>query len=132
MPRVAARLALDSITPIYDETSPVPTLTKMGEITDSGLDAFQKLPDNVDTRITAGLPPGLPRSWTFRRDVARWIDRCPTLGSALKRGQSFRRVSARTRRRHMLDMRMLLQAGPLGPCVTTSSCPEGCTALPVL
>jgi len=45
---------LDSITIIYEETSSVPTLTKMGEITPSDLDAFDDLPDNVDMRIEAG------------------------------------------------------------------------------
>ena len=44
---------LDSITIIYEETSSVPTLTKMGEIT-SDVDAFEDLPENVDMRITAG------------------------------------------------------------------------------
>jgi hypothetical protein len=44
----------DSITIIYEETSSVPTLTKMGEITSSNLDAFEDLPENVDMRITAG------------------------------------------------------------------------------
>ena len=44
---------LDSITIIYEETSSVPTLTKMGEIT-SDLAAFEDLPDNVDMRIKAG------------------------------------------------------------------------------
>ena len=43
---------LDSITIIYSETSSVPTLTKMGEIT-SDLAAFENLPDNVDMRIEA-------------------------------------------------------------------------------
>ena len=43
----------DSITIIYEETSSVPTLTKMGEIT-SGLDSFEELPDNVDLRIELG------------------------------------------------------------------------------
>jgi hypothetical protein len=45
---------LDSITIIYEETSSVPTLTKMGEVTSSDLDAFEALPDNVDMRIEAG------------------------------------------------------------------------------
>lgn len=45
---------LDSITIIYEETSSVPTLTKMGEITTTDLDAFEDLPDNVDMRIEAG------------------------------------------------------------------------------
>ena len=44
---------LDSITIIYSETSSVPTLTKMGEVT-SDLTAFEDLPDNVDMRIEAG------------------------------------------------------------------------------
>jgi len=44
---------LDSITIIYEETSSVPTLTKMGEVTSSDLDAFKELPDNVDMRIEA-------------------------------------------------------------------------------
>ncbi|WP_338184412.1 cyclophilin-like fold protein [Jatrophihabitans sp.] len=43
---------LDSITIIYEETSSVPTLTKMGEIT-SDLDVFDDLPDNVKMRIEA-------------------------------------------------------------------------------
>lgn len=43
---------LDSITIIYEETSSVPTLTKMGEIT-SDLNVFEDLPDNVDMRIEA-------------------------------------------------------------------------------
>ncbi|OUE07613.1 hypothetical protein CMsap09_01595 [Clavibacter michiganensis] len=41
---------MDSITIIYEPTSSVPTLTKMGEIT-SDLDAFQDLPDDVEMRI---------------------------------------------------------------------------------
>ena len=45
---------LDSITIIYEETSSVPTLTKMGEITSADLAAFEDLPDNVDMRIEAG------------------------------------------------------------------------------
>jgi hypothetical protein len=44
---------MDSITIIYDDTSSVPTLTKMGEIT-SDLDVFKNLPDNVDMRIELG------------------------------------------------------------------------------
>jgi hypothetical protein len=44
---------LDSITIIYEETSSVPTLTKMGEITSPDLDAFEDLPDNVQMRIEA-------------------------------------------------------------------------------
>ncbi len=44
---------LDSITFIYEETSSVPTLTTMGEITTSDLDAIEDLPDNVDMRIEA-------------------------------------------------------------------------------
>ncbi|KRE78281.1 hypothetical protein ASG71_10270 [Arthrobacter sp. Soil763] len=44
---------LDSITIIYEETSSVPTLTKMGEIT-SDLSVFDNLPDNVDMRIERG------------------------------------------------------------------------------
>jgi hypothetical protein len=43
----------DSITIIYEETSSVPTLTKMGQIT-SGLDAFDQLPDNVDLHVELG------------------------------------------------------------------------------
>lgn len=45
---------LDSITIIYKETGSVPTLTKMGEITSSDLDAFENLPEKVDMRIEAG------------------------------------------------------------------------------
>jgi hypothetical protein len=45
---------LDSITIIYEETSSVPTLTKMGEITSSDLSAFEDLPEKVDMRIEAG------------------------------------------------------------------------------
>jgi hypothetical protein len=41
---------LDSITIIYEETSSVPTLTKMGEIT-SELSVFETLPDDVDMLI---------------------------------------------------------------------------------
>ncbi|MEV8000980.1 cyclophilin-like fold protein [Pseudarthrobacter oxydans] len=41
---------LDSITIIYEETSSVPTLTKMGEIT-SDLSVFESLPNDVDMRI---------------------------------------------------------------------------------
>lgn len=41
---------LDSITIIYEETSSVPTLTKMGEIT-SDLSVFDDLPKNVDMLI---------------------------------------------------------------------------------
>jgi hypothetical protein len=44
---------LDSVTIIYAETSSVPTLTKMGEIT-SDLSVFDNLPDNVDMRIERG------------------------------------------------------------------------------
>ena len=43
---------LDSITIIYSETSSVPTLTKMGEVT-SDLAAFENLPDNLEIRIAA-------------------------------------------------------------------------------
>ena len=45
---------LGSVTIIYEESSSVPTLTKMGEITSSDLDAFEDLPDNLDMRIKAG------------------------------------------------------------------------------
>ncbi len=41
---------MDSITIIYEETSSVPTLTYMGEIT-SDLAVFRSLPDNVDLLI---------------------------------------------------------------------------------
>lgn len=41
---------LDSITIIYEETSSVPTLTLMGEIT-SDLAVFDELPDDVDLLI---------------------------------------------------------------------------------
>ena len=41
---------MDSITIIYEETSSVPTLTEMGEIT-SDLSVFRDLPDNVEMRI---------------------------------------------------------------------------------
>jgi hypothetical protein len=41
---------LDSITIIYEETSSVPTLTKMGEIT-SDLSVFENLPDDVEMTI---------------------------------------------------------------------------------
>lgn len=41
---------MDSITIIYEETSSVPTLTYMGEIT-SDLAVFRDLPDNVDLHI---------------------------------------------------------------------------------
>jgi len=44
---------MDSLTIIYEETSSVPTLTKMGEIT-SDLTAFRDLPDNVEMRIELG------------------------------------------------------------------------------
>jgi hypothetical protein len=44
---------LDSITIIYEETSSVPTLTKMGEIT-SDLSVFENLPDDVEMRIERG------------------------------------------------------------------------------
>ncbi|MBT2555295.1 cyclophilin-like fold protein [Arthrobacter sp. ISL-5] len=44
---------LDSITIIYEETSSVPTLTKMGEIT-SDLSVFADLPNDVDMRIELG------------------------------------------------------------------------------
>ncbi|WP_222272387.1 cyclophilin-like fold protein [Modestobacter marinus] len=43
----------DSITIIYEETSSVPTLTKMGEIT-SDLGVFDDLPDDVDMLIEVG------------------------------------------------------------------------------
>jgi hypothetical protein len=41
---------MDSLTIIYEETSSVPTLTKMGEVT-SDLSMFENLPDNVDMRL---------------------------------------------------------------------------------
>lgn len=41
---------MDSITVIYEETSSVPTLTKMGEVT-SDLSAFRDLADDVDLRV---------------------------------------------------------------------------------
>ena len=41
---------MDSLTVIYEETSSVPTLTKMGEVT-GDLGAFRVLPDEVDLRI---------------------------------------------------------------------------------
>jgi hypothetical protein len=44
---------LDSITIIYEETSSVPTLTEMGEIT-SDLSVFDDLPENVDMTIELG------------------------------------------------------------------------------
>ncbi|WP_243059160.1 cyclophilin-like fold protein [Nocardioides sp. SR21] len=44
---------MDSITVIYEETSSVPTLTKMGEVT-SDLAIFRNLPDNVEMRIELG------------------------------------------------------------------------------
>ena len=44
---------MDSLTIIYEETSSVPTLTKMGEIT-SDLISFRDLPDNVEMRIELG------------------------------------------------------------------------------
>jgi hypothetical protein len=44
---------LDSITIIYEQTSSVPTLTKMGEIT-SDLSVFENLPNDVDMRIELG------------------------------------------------------------------------------
>lgn len=43
---------LDSITIIYEETSSVPTLTKMGAIT-SDLGGLRSLPDNVELRVAA-------------------------------------------------------------------------------
>lgn len=43
----------DSITIIYEETSSVPTLTKMGEVT-SDLSVFEGLPDNTEMRIERG------------------------------------------------------------------------------
>ncbi|MDI9901627.1 cyclophilin-like fold protein [Rhodococcus sp. IEGM 1409] len=43
---------MDSITIIYEATSSVPTLTKMGEIT-SDLNIFESLPDDIDMRIEA-------------------------------------------------------------------------------
>lgn len=44
---------MDSITIIYEETSSVPTLTYMGEIT-SDLSVFRDLPDDVELRIALG------------------------------------------------------------------------------
>ena len=44
---------MDSITIIYEETSSVPTLTKMGEVT-SDLTVFENLPDNIEMRIELG------------------------------------------------------------------------------
>jgi hypothetical protein len=46
---------LDSITIIYEETSSVPTLTKMGEIT-SDLSVFENLPGDVEMRIERANP----------------------------------------------------------------------------
>jgi hypothetical protein len=43
----------DSITIIYEETSSVPTLTEMGEIT-SDLSVFDDLPDEVDMLVELG------------------------------------------------------------------------------
>ena len=43
----------DSITVIYEETSSVPTLTEMGEIT-SDLSVFETLPDEVDMLVELG------------------------------------------------------------------------------
>lgn len=43
----------DSITIIYEETSSVPTLTEMGEIT-SDLSAFEDLPDDADMLVELG------------------------------------------------------------------------------
>ena len=43
----------DSFTIIYEETSSVPTLTKMGEIT-SNLSVFRDLSDNIDITIERG------------------------------------------------------------------------------
>ncbi|WP_422390204.1 cyclophilin-like fold protein [Arthrobacter sp. N1] len=44
---------LDSITIIYEETSSVPTLTEMGEIT-SDLSVFEDLPEDVDMLVELG------------------------------------------------------------------------------
>lgn len=44
---------MDSITVIYEETSSVPTLTKMGEVT-SDLNVFKSLPDDIEMRIELG------------------------------------------------------------------------------
>ena len=44
---------MDSVTIIYEETSSVPTLTKMGEIT-SDLSTFRDLPDNVEMLVELG------------------------------------------------------------------------------
>ncbi|WP_159083588.1 cyclophilin-like fold protein [Nocardioides terrigena] len=44
---------MDSITIIYEETTSVPTLTKMGEVT-SDLAIFRSLPDNIKMRIELG------------------------------------------------------------------------------
>jgi hypothetical protein len=44
---------VDGLTIIYEETSSVPTLSKMGEIT-SDLTAFRDLPDNVEMRVALG------------------------------------------------------------------------------
>jgi hypothetical protein len=44
---------MDSITVIYEETSSVPTLTKMGDVT-SDLSAFRNLPDDVTLRVELG------------------------------------------------------------------------------
>lgn len=44
---------MDSITIIYEETSSVPTLTYMGEIT-SDLSVFENLPDDVDMLVELG------------------------------------------------------------------------------
>jgi hypothetical protein len=41
---------MDSLTIIYEETSSVPTLTKMGEVT-SDLRVFGNLSDDVDMRV---------------------------------------------------------------------------------
>jgi hypothetical protein len=44
---------MDSITVIYEETSSVPTLTKMGEIT-SDVTAFRNLPNDIEMRVELG------------------------------------------------------------------------------
>ncbi|AQU70224.1 hypothetical protein BBN63_32640 [Streptomyces niveus] len=43
----------DSVTIIYEPTTSVPTLTKMGEIT-SDVSVFEELPADVEMRIEAG------------------------------------------------------------------------------
>ena len=70
---------MDSITIIYEETSSVPTLTKMGEIT-SDLDVFENLPDNLEMRVRAPVAATTARAVHPGRSERAHCAACPRLG----------------------------------------------------